>query len=385
MTSAGPGPELRPSAERPTGRIEAMRHLMMRHHLRDSFALGKQPFLYNSGLAGLQAGLTVAIALPLINLSPWPHLIGFGSLGALIALFGRFAPHRDRSRVVLACGFWQVMAVLVMSTTALLGAPLPLQFALLALSCGFFFFVAVTGSFGPPGALIFVFAAGASMGQVGSPTELLERVSATAVVAALAWMVCRTTETLRRPAPADRAFPAEPYRPIGHRLFAAGRIVAGSAVAIFASHAFGADHPAWAAMGALAVMQGSHLHISLNRALQRMVGTILGAILAWLILFQGPSLWAIICALFLLQFATEMIIGANYGLGQVLVTPMALLMSHLAAPHVAGAAMAPERILDTLLGVCVGMACAVLFSSNDDRRYLARHNAEKTGTQMTAR
>ncbi|MCL8383428.1 hypothetical protein [Xanthobacter aminoxidans] len=55
-----------------------------------------------------------------------------------------------------------------------------------------------------------------------------------------------------------------------HRLIAAARITLGSAIATFAVYAAGASHPAWAAMGAQAVMQGTHLHINMSRALQRM-------------------------------------------------------------------------------------------------------------------
>lgn len=102
-------------------------------------------------------------------------------------------------------------------------------------------------------------------------------------------------------------------------------------------------------MGALAVLQATHLHINMNRALQRTVGTTVGAVLAWLLLIQDPSVWILIAVLVALQILTE-VIGANYALGQV-VTPMALLMTHLAAPQAGGPAMAPERVLDTLLGV----------------------------------
>ena len=89
-------------------------------------------------------------------------------------------------------------------------------------------------------------------------------------------------------------------------------------------------------MGAVAVMQGAHLHISINRAFQRMAGAVLGALLVWLILIQGPSAWTVIVLLVGLIVATEVVIGANYGLGQVLVAPMALLMVYLAAPDTAG-------------------------------------------------
>ena len=86
---------------------------------------------------------------------------------------------------------------------------------------------------------------------------------------------------------------------------------------------------------------------------------------------QDPSVWTLIAVLILLQVATEMVIGINYAFGQILVTPMALLMTHLAAPQGAGPAMAPERVLDTLLGAAVGIVIAVLLSTMDDRRHLA--------------
>src|SRR5690606_1098506 len=139
---------------------------------------------------------------------------------------------------------------------------------------------------------------------------------------------CAATEYFRHKATPNGPFVVEEVNPLADRLMASLRIGIGSAVAIFVSHALGADHPAWAAMGSLAVMQGAHLHISMHRALQRMAGTVIGALLAWLILLLDPSVLTIIAVLIGLQIATEMIIGSNYGLGQILVTPMALLMTY---------------------------------------------------------
>lgn len=356
--------------------IATTRHLLDPGHVRDSFVLTRQPSPRNAALAGTQAAIAAAIALPLTWLSPWSHMIGFVSLGVLVALFGRFAPPRRRNAILLRCAAWQTLAVLVMSAAVWLGAPTTLQLAMLALACGLFFFISVTGNFGAPGPLIFIFAAGASMADALSLHQVVERTLATAAAAALSLAICTATEALRHHAP-EGVVPAEPARPVSHRLVAAIRIVAGATLAVYASYRLGANHPAWAAMGTLAVMQGAHLHITLHRALQRMAGTVVGSLLAWLLLVQEPSIWVVIAAVVVLQFLTEIIIGTNYALGQTLVTPMALLMTHLAAPDAAGAAMASERVLDTVLGASIGICAAVLLSSYDDRRHLAERQAAR--------
>lgn len=363
-------------------RRDAARHLLHRDQIRDSLALSAQPSLRNSALAGVQAGLTAAIALPLFWLSPWADLIGFASLGALVALFGRFAPTVNRKRIVFWCGVVQVMAVFVMSGFAWAGAPELVQLLVLSLCCGVFLFLTVTFGFGAPGALIFVFAAGASMAPSLSGQDVVERVLATAVVAALAWLICAASEVWRHVPSPTRPLPVEPVQAFSHRLAAAVRSTVGAGIAVFVSHAFGADHPAWAAMGALAVLQGAHLHINMNRALQRMAGTVVGATFAWVLLVQDPSVWVVIAVLVLLQIATEMVIGINYAFGQILVTPMALLMTHLAAPQGAGPEMAPERVLDTILGAGVGIAVSILLSTMDDRRYLADLRSGRRGGQQ---
>lgn len=361
MSAAGPSSP---------GRRDAARHLLHPHQLKDSLAVSPQPSMRNSTLAGLQAAVTVAIALPIFYLSPWSHLIGFASLGALVALFGRFAPSRKRLRILFLCGVWQTLAVSVMSAVAWLGAPMPVQLLMLALACGLFLFVSLTCQFGAPGPLIFVFAAGASLAEGLEWNQMMERAAATAIVAMLAWLVCLATEIFRhRPSP-GRQLPVEFVPAPDKRLMAAFRTTAGAAIAIFVSYAFGANHPAWAAMGALAVMQGVHLHINMNRALQRMAGTVVGASLAWMLLMQDPSVWVLIAILAGLQILTEMVIGFNYAFGQILVTPMALLMTYLGSAGAVGPEMAPERVLDTILGAVVGIAMAVLLSTIDDRRHL---------------
>lgn len=82
-----------------------------------------------------------------------------------------------------------------------------------------------------------------------------------------------------------------------------------------------------------------------------------------------------------MQCTSELVIGTNYGVGQMLVTPMALLMTSLAVSSAAGTAMVSERVLHALLGVTVGLGIAVVLSSIDDRAHLARVHAERLEQQ----
>jgi uncharacterized membrane protein YccC len=83
----------------------------------------------------------------------------------------------------------------------------------------------------------------------------------------------------------------------------------------------------------------------------------------------------LVAAIVLFQFLTEVVIGFNYALGQITVTPMALLMTYLAAPA-AGSNMPVERVFDTILGAALGIVAAVVFSSVDDRVHLHEHRSK---------
>jgi uncharacterized membrane protein YccC len=232
---------------------------------------------------------------------------------------------------------------------------------------------------GGPGAVIFVFAASAALGPVDSWHTVAGRILLTAAGSAVAWLACRLTDGLRSDPPAPAAPVGHP-RPWSHGLIAAARVAFCAAGAAWLGHAAGLPFPAWAAIGATAVLQGTHLHITMHRAVQRMVGTVLGAGVAGLILASHPSFWLVLLSVVVLQFITELVIGFNYALGVIAVTPMALLMTSLAAPA-AATAMPMARVLDTALGAGVGIVFALVFSSLDDRARLAAHHA---GTSTVA-
>lgn len=346
-----------------------MRHLLAGNQLRQSLLIAQPASVRVALVAGLQAGLAIFVALVSAHLSPWPHLVGFSALGGLAALFGRFASAQGRQRIVMVCGLLLVAGVLVPSLATYAGAGALSMVLLLALSAGLYTLAVWRwGLTGGPGAVIFVFAVGATLAPVDSAAAVVERTLATAWGALVAWLACALTDRLRPHGAVAMA--AAPLPPLSLQLMVAGRIAVG--------RRRGPDHflgrlavPAWAAIGAAAVMQGTHLHLTMNRSLQRMAGTIVGACIVWAILAQDPSFWTLVAAVVLCQVITEVTIGFNYALGQVTVTPMALLMTYMASPAPASN-MPVERVVDTIVGAAIGIVFAVIFSTVDDRVHLAR-------------
>lgn len=355
------------------------RHLLTRSQLQESLIVTTPPPLRNACVAGFQAALTILIALVVTHLSPWPQLVGFPALGALAALFGRYASLPQRRRIVFICGALLTAGVFVPSLIAFAGAPPAAMVLVLALSAGAFTIAVQNWGLGGPGAVIFVFAVGAVMGPVELWQTVIERTVATGFGATLAFVVCMLTDRLRSQAAVGSVLKTVKPPPMSNQLIVAGRITLGAAIAAGISHAAGWHYPAWAAIGATAVMQGTHLHLTMNRSLQRMAGTVLGACIVWAILAQNPDFWVVAAAIVIFQFVTEVIIGYNYALGQITVTPMALLMTHLASP-IATSNMPVERVLDTIVGAALGIVFALIFSTVDDRAYLARRR-----NKMTAR
>lgn len=353
------------------GRLQAFLHLLSPSEMARNLVLAEPPSVWNSAFAGAQAALVILIALPAVQLSPRPHLIGFAALGALPALFGRFHPPEERGRIVALCGLWQTIAVGSMSALSLFTSNEHLILLGLAAACGIFYFVTATIRPGPPGALIFMFAGGAAITPITAWSVVLERMAVTAAVSGLSWLICALTERWRQRATPERRFPMDPQRPLVARSRVSLRVAVAAAGALFIAHALGAERPEWAAMGAVAVMQGVHLRVKMERAIQRTIGTLIGAVLVWLILVAEPNAWIVIASVAAFQFLTEVIIGYNYALGQIVITPMALLMAYLAAPPGgADPSMAGERFISTLIGASLGLVFAIAVSDAEARREL---------------
>ncbi|MFI9803889.1 FUSC family protein [Streptomyces sp. NPDC052301] len=171
-------------------------------------------------------------------------------------------------------------------------------------------------------------------------------------------------------------------RPLRHRLAPlvplAARTATGCALAGYAALALGVGRPYWALVTAASLYQ-ANVTLTWNRGVQRVVGNLVGvlffAALAPLAHLHPVAL--VLCAV-ALNFGAEALIGRNYWLGTVCVTPMALLVTEFARSQDPGQ-LITERVADTLVGALVGFVAAVAVTNRraGDRLEQALNTAER--------
>nr|WP_236542110.1 FUSC family protein [Spiractinospora alimapuensis] len=115
----------------------------------------------------------------------------------------------------------------------------------------------------------------------------------------------------------------------------------------------------WISITAASVLQGGNVVVTMNRAVQRGVGTLVGVVLAVAILSQHLPLVALIPLAAALQGTAQLLISRNFLYASVILTPMALILAHTANPTPIEQ-LAQTRVEDSILGALVGLLGALL-------------------------
>ncbi len=164
---------------------------------------------------------------------------------------------------------------------------------------------------------------------------------------------------------AERAVAPRPlWSRLGPLAPLAVRTALGCALAGYVSLALGADRPYWALVTAASLYQ-ANLTLTWSRAVQRVVGNLVGVLLfaaVTPVARLGPL--ALVLCILACNFGAEALIGRNYWLGSVCVTPLALLVTELPGYQPTGE-LVTDRVVDTLVGALVGFAAALAVT---DRR-----------------
>lgn len=140
-------------------------------------------------------------------------------------------------------------------------------------------------------------------------------------------------------------------------LLAAFRVGVAAALAGLVGIAFGQERAYWSmAAAALVLHQGLDWTRTLQRGVERMVGTLIGLVLAGLVLAAGPTgLW-LAATLAVLQFLIEMIVVRNYAVAVIFITAAALVIASGGQVEGNVAHLLWERGSDTIVGCLIAFA-----------------------------
>ncbi|WP_154605867.1 FUSC family protein [Arthrobacter sp. AQ5-05] len=186
----------------------------------------------------------------------------------------------------------------------------------------------------------------------------------------------RTSATMAAAGAGSTALePVETFLGVGRSGFAsrsslhqALRMATASALSGGVAVTLGLGHPLWATMGSVAVLQGLNYSMSVQRSIQRLLGNVIGALVAVGLLSLSLGFWPSVALVIGFQVLAELLVLKNYTLTTIAVTPVALIMTGLGS-HL-GPAAAMTRVADTLLGVVIGVLVAAVSISRTDHHHL---------------
>ena len=320
--------------------------------------------------------ISFSVALPLVILL----LLGrldlslFASFGTFSSLYGRFVPTRERVRQQAIAGSALVACEVFATAARHAGALVPtLPRAWVVVIVGTIVAALTSGlvpRFGlrPRGVLFFVFASTAITTSPHSfPLWVPLLVGGGSVLISLAFSALFH---VLGEANTDRAVPAPERVSRADYVQDAGRFSSAALLAGSISTALMIPSPYWAQVAAVAPLSETRRLGQVNRALHRVVGTVLGVVIAAFLMSFPSEPWQTVVWIVVMQFLAEMFVTRNYSLGLVFVTPLALLMVHLANPERNYEMLVP-RIVETSIGACVGIA-VVVFGLIVERRWASR-------------
>lgn len=125
--------------------------------------------------------------------------------------------------------------------------------------------------------------------------------------------------------------------------------------ATIVAQSFDFDRSYWVTLSCAAVLSGATIMITFHRTIQRSLGTIIGILLATLILYFQPEGYIIAIAIFFLTFLTELAIVLNYGIAALFITPNALLLAESTTKIHDISYFTSARVIDVLVGSAIGL------------------------------
>jgi len=305
---------------------------------------------------GLQAGASMVLPIVVMTILGNPQLGYIAGSGAFVALFGRAFPVAERARVLVF-----VTAGLIVS--GVLGVAVAHSPVLVNVGIVVVAIVAAGLCFGyrigVPGPLFFMITFGLSA-TVMRAAPIAPSMYVLAFVAGCVFAYLVTLAPLVRAA--DRAVTARPIRELlpgpawdtDARMLVL-RVAIVAVLGVLIGTFLDTDRAYWIAGAAIAVIGlTADRRVAMQRALHRVLGTIVGAGVYVLLSLLHPSGILLALLLGVLQFLIELVVARHYALALTMITPLVLLLVGAATGSIGDLGVAMERVIDTLVGAALG-------------------------------
>lgn len=323
--------------------------------LRDLMRLTPVP--PGSHRVALRAGISVAVPLLTVialDRTPWALYAAFG---AFASLYGRNRTHLPRAAMQATAGAALVGSVTLGSVVSAVGAGPWTLVVVATLVAGLGSLASTTLDWHPPGPLFMIFAFGTVASAPGGWSHVPTALSVSAASAAFALLVGSAGAVATRGPRAPRTRLHSPWGidPVRY-MIAVG--VAGAVAT-----AAGIGHPWWAMVAAAAPLSVRGRSHQALRAGHRIAGTLVGLVTSIPLLLLDMDPVPLVLVVFAVQVVTELLVGRNYGLALLFITPMALLMGQLG-----GSRSAPDLLFDRGAETLIGALVAVALLAIENRR-----------------
>ncbi|SER18535.1 Fusaric acid resistance protein-like [Mycobacterium sp. 88mf] len=302
----------------------------------------------------LRVALGLAVPGVALLLAGRPDLMIYAVFGAVTGMYGRAEPrqrrvvHQTQAAAILIAGVaigvalssmrahpWALVVTAVVFVTV--GSVVTDRLALK-----------------PEGPFYGVFALGA---VATVPAGRVSPVAAVSICAATA-LLCIALGALDAPR-APRFAPRSFTTPVQSVPIHAARYAAAVTAAGTAGLFLGVDHANWAIAAAAGPLAAADTSGRVRRGVHRLMGTLIGLVVAALLLVPHPDEYILAICVMVLLFPTELFMAHHHAIALGFFTPLIMLMTDLAEPAEPLALLA-YRGIDTVIGVAAAIGVALL-------------------------
>lgn len=312
----------------------------------------------NAHLVALRAAFCLAIPLLVLYLIDRTDLAMYSSFGAFTAIYGRNDAAGPRLFMQTCAGAAIVLAMLTGTAISIIDPPDAVKIMVIALIAGITTVVSFQLGWRPTGPMFATFASGACAMIPATSSSLLHVILVGGGAYLFSLLVTIALALRRLPARELRITLVIQKLQTKHVVNAI-TIVAATLIAGWIGLLLFDEHWYWAMIATIAVLTGANIHARLTRGVQRFLGTAIGVFAAAGILeIDPPVVWVLVIAV-VCQGIIELVVLRNYAMAMISITVIALLMVNMATSTPASTII-QDRVLETLLGVVVGMVATIV-------------------------